>query len=103
MDNAAIPSFLKTFTPNFNFESIFRFCITEVKLATVRFETSFLTNGTSPKFSTIIPLTPAFERLSMSFCASSVISSRFNLLDGEPGKPLRCITPRIIICYILAC
>ena len=77
--------------------------VTEVKLATVRFDTSFLTNGTSPKFSTIIPFTPAFERLSMSFCASSVISSRFNLLDGEPGKPLRCITPRIIICYILAC
>ena len=67
MDNAAIPSFLKTFTPNFNFKSIFRFCITEVKLATVRFDTSFLTNGTSPKFSTIIPFTPAFERLSMSF------------------------------------
>ena len=40
---------------------------TDVKEATVLFDTLSLTKGTSPKFSIIIPSTPPFARLFTSF------------------------------------
>ena len=50
---------------------------------------SFFTKGTSPKFSIIIPSTPAVYKFSTSFWASLVISSNPKEFDGEPGKAFK--------------
>ena len=93
IDKAAIPSFRSTLIPTFISLSIDRFSTTVVKLASVLFEISSLTNGVSPKFSIIIPSTPPKIRLFTSSCARSIISSSDIRLEGDPGRLCRWTTP----------